>query len=68
MDSRDPRHERALTSMDLVSTYDPVSGKIEAECGRESCPLNFGPPKVVTFDEKTEFFFGLSPKRGKITH
>ena len=56
MDSRDPRHERALTSMDLVRTYDPVSGKIEAECGRESCPLKFGPSKVVTFDEKLSFF------------
>ena len=42
--------------MDLVRTYDPFSGKIEAECVREGYPLNFGPSKVVTFDEKLTFF------------
>ena len=56
MDSRDPRHSRTLTSMDLVRTYDQGVRKIEAECVRESCPLKFGPSKVVTFDEKLTFF------------
>ena len=56
MDSRDPIHIRALVSMDLVRTYDLFSGKIEAERGREGCPLDFGPSKVVTFDEKMSFF------------
>ena len=56
MDSRDPIHPGALVSMDLVRTYDLFSGKIEAERGREGCPLNFGPSKVVTFDENLTFF------------
>ena len=56
MDSRDPIHPRALVSMDLVRTYDLFSGKIEAERGREGCPLKFGPSKVVTFDENLTFF------------
>ena len=56
MDSRDPIHIRALVSMDLVRTYDLFSGKIEAERGREGCPWDFGPSKVVTFDEKMSFF------------
>ena len=42
--------------MVLVRTYDLLSGKIEAKCGREGCPLKFGPSKVVTFDEKLSFF------------
>ena len=42
--------------MDLVRTYDLFSGKIEAERGREGCPLKFGPSKVVTFDENLTFF------------
>ena len=54
MDSRDPIHGRALVSMDLVRTYDPFSGKIEAECVRKGYPLNFGPSKVVTFDQTVE--------------
>ena len=55
-DCRTPRHTRALASMVLVRTYDLLSGKIEAECGREGYPLSFGPSKVVTFGEKMSFF------------
>ena len=55
-DCRAPRHDRALVSMDLVRTYDPFSGKIEAECVRKGYPLNFDPSKVVTFGEKMSFF------------
>ena len=65
MDSRDPRHERALTSMDLVRTYDLLSGKIEAECVREGYPLNFDPSKVVTFGEKMSFFLVYLPNGAK---
>ena len=54
MDSRDPRHSRTLTSMDLVRTYDQGVRKNEAECVREGCPLHFGPSKVVTFDQTVE--------------
>ena len=48
-DSRDPIHFWALVSMDLVSTYDLFSGKIEAGSSPEGCPLNFGPSKMPTF-------------------
>ena len=46
--------------MVLVRTYDLLSGKIEAECGREGYPLSFGPSKVVTFGEKMSFFWSIS--------
>ena len=54
MDSRDPRHDWTLSLINLDWLYGGSTGKIEAECGREGCPLTFRPSKVGTFGDRAQ--------------